>query len=169
MLVTEVSFSARSDSIEDVERRLGNTTTIRGAIGDMLDETARIADQTIELYAPEGRTRGIKGAIGHASARSEMDGSIEARAGVGEIPSEKPGSRRRAYDVHEGTGLYGHLKRRIRSPSGKVMKIPGPKGFSFATSTRGQKPQPFVAEAVPEVESYLEQRFDPMVRRILGD
>jgi hypothetical protein len=169
MLITEVSVSPRSDSIEDVERRLGDTTSVRGAIADTLDETTRVAEQTIELFAPEGRTRGLKGAVGHTPARSEMDGTIVARAGVGEVASAKSGSRRYPYDVHEGTGLYGHLKKRIRSPTGKVMRIPGPTGIAYATSTQGQKAQPFVAEAVPDVEGYLEQRFDPMVRRILGD
>lgn len=164
MLVTTVSFSPRSDSIADVQRHLGDTSTIRRAISNTLSQAARVGEQSIEIYAPEGRTHGIKGAIGNRPARSEVDGSIQARAGVGEVPSAKPGSRRYPYDVHEGTGLYGHLRKRIRSPTGKVMRIPQATGYAYATSTRGQKAQPFVAEAIPDVEAYLEGSFDMMVR-----
>ncbi len=66
--------------------------------------------------------------------------------------------------VHEGTGLYGPRKQRIVpisskvlvfEPSGAKATLPkGRRGIVFARSVRGQKPQPFLREAMQEVSPY---------------
>lgn len=74
------------------------------------------------------------------------------------------------YYVHEGTGLYGKLSRLIRPRRAKAMRWVGRTGLMFAKTTKGQRPQPYVGEAFQDLQSYIPQRLDMMVRRILyGD
>jgi hypothetical protein len=167
-IVTEIVISPRSDDLEEIQHRLGNTTSVRHAITDTLTESARAGEHFIEIEAPNGRTHSLKDAIDHTPARTRPDGSIEARAGVGEVPTAR-GSRRFPYDVHEGTGLYGKFKRRIYATGPWPMKIPFATGVAHVMWTKGQRPNPFVERALPEVEEYVEQRLPLMVRRIIGE
>lgn len=46
--------------------------------------------------------------------------------------------------VHEGTGIYGPARRPIRPRRGQVMAF----GGTFARQVRGQRPNPFLANAL---------------------
>ena len=70
--------------------------------------------------------------------------------------------------VHEGTGVFGPKRQRIRPVSAKALKFPTPKqmgplragarrpskdkrGFVFADSVAGQPPNPFLTDALVSV------------------
>jgi HK97 gp10 family phage protein len=54
--------------------------------------------------------------------------------------------------VHDGTGLHGPAKRMIVMPPGKIMVFQGDDGRTvFTRKSRGQRPQPFLTQALDEV------------------
>lgn len=136
-------------------------------MGDLLNEAARVGEQSAKIYVPKGKSRRAERAIGRTLAHITASGAMEAATGVSEVNAIGSESRRYPYDVHEGTGVYGHLKRRITSPTGKRMRFLGRTGILYRLSVRGQEAQPFIAEAYVDVLAFIEQRIDHMVDSIL--
>jgi HK97 gp10 family phage protein len=50
--------------------------------------------------------------------------------------------------VHQGTGIYGPKKTRIRPKRAKALKIPTKKGVIYRKSSKGQKPNPYFERAL---------------------
>jgi hypothetical protein len=55
--------------------------------------------------------------------------------------------------VHEGTGIFGDRRRPIQAPPGQAFAMPSGRGMLFRTRTMGQRPQPFMDEAVELAQS----------------
>lgn len=176
MAIVEMSVESRVGNLDEAWARLGNTGIVRREMGDLLDEGARVGAQSIEFYAPEGASHGLKRAVSSQAASLQADGGLEARAGVGEVrglPGDRLGPTKENYAaypyyVHEGTGIYGIFHRPIRPVRSRFMRFVGRTGLVFARTVRGQRPQPYVAEAFADVIVFVEQRIDRMVHRILG-
>jgi hypothetical protein len=168
VIVTEVRIEA--SSAEEAYARLGDTGHVRRHLADVLDETARLGAQSAEIYAPSGTTHKLERAISSEHARLQPDGSLQAVAGVAAVdPEGLPGSANEDYPffVHEGTGLYGALKKLIEPKTAPAMVFPGKTGLVIARRIKGQESQPFVGEAFEDVNVYLPQRLDQMARRIV--
>lgn len=169
MTVVEITIDRRVDDLHEAQRRLGNTGIVNHEIGKTLDEAARVGEQSIRIYAPKGRTLGLVGAIGREHSHPTASGAVEASAGVGEVKHARlRGSARYPFDVHEGTGIHGHLGKLIRPRRARYMVFPGRTGLVHARTVKGQKPQPFVRDAYVDVIAYVSQRLDKMVDDILG-
>lgn len=173
---TEIILTrSHAGSIDDVRDRLGSTGHFNRVFGDVLDEGARVGEQSAEMYAPE-RTRRLKREIKSVPAREQVSGALEAKVGVGEVnslPGGRAGPLRENQSlyplyVHEGTGLYGALHRLIRPRRAKAMVWPGPgrTGLIHAKTTRGQRPQPYMAEAFEDVDAFIRGRIDLAVRQL---
>lgn len=169
----EIVFE-RQGSLDEVRQRLGMGGVHR-ALGDLLDEGARVGRQSAEIYAPE-RTRRLKRRLESHPARREPTGALEAQVGIGEI-HELPGGRtgpllenQSLYPlyVHEGTGLFGAYHRLIRPRRAKVMRFVGRTGMVHAKTVRGQQPQPYMAEAFEDVYAYVRARIDSTVDELFG-
>jgi hypothetical protein len=165
----------RSGTYEELRARIGSGGVQR-ALGDLLDESARIGRQSAEIYAPE-RSRRLKRKLVSTPANREPTGALEARVGVGEVhdfpgrgaagpPSE--GAELYPLYVHEGTGLFGAYHRLIRPRRAKLMMFPGRTGLIRAKTTQGQRPQPYLAEAFEDVTAYIRGRIDSTIDEIIG-
>jgi hypothetical protein len=94
-------------------------------------------------------------------------------------PVTDPGRGRRLYPiyVHEGTGLFGRLHRRIVARRSSVMVFPGggqpwPTHFGrtgtvVKTSVKGQRAQPYMAAAYEEAKVYVEAHLDELFNRLV--
>lgn len=167
--------AGRTADLEGLRRRLGNTGHVRRAMGDVLDETARLGAQIAEDEAPRGRGGLLARAISSQHATLQADGALEAAVGVAPV-SALPGGRLGPLNdkqsdypffVHEGTGLFGKFHQRIRPKRARVMRFIGRTGLVFATSVAGQRANPYVGRAFEEIQAYIPQRLDAMVHRIL--
>jgi len=71
---------------------------------------------------------------------------------VGGLPAARIGSGvRYAKLVHDGTGIYGPRRTRIRARTGKVLRF-RPKGSNrwvFRASVKGMRPNEYLADALP--------------------
>jgi hypothetical protein len=169
MTVVEIKVERGVADLQEAQRRLGDTGIVRRELGDTLNQAARVGEQSMKIYAPKGRTRGLERAIARERAHPTTSGAVEAAAGVGEVSAAgMRGSRRYPYDVHEGTGIFGHLSRLIRPKSAPFMVFPGKTGLVRTKTVRGQQAQPFVRDAYADVIAYVEQALDGLVDRILG-
>jgi hypothetical protein len=74
---------------------------------------------------------------------------MSTRGGVvrGQVSASAP----YASFVHNGTGLYGPRRERIQAPHGRYFAFRGHGGMVYVTSTRGQKPQPFLVQGLRDV------------------
>lgn len=162
-----------SKDLEQVRGRLGNTGMIRSAMADVLDEGARLGEQSAKMYAPRGDRGGITRAISSQPAHRGATSALEAVVGVSRASSDGMSlgaeGDKTAYPwyVHEGTGLFGKVGQLIRPRRAKAMRFFGRTGLVFAKTVRGQKPQPYVGEAFIDVNEYIKQRIGSMVRRII--
>lgn len=149
------------DDLDAVRRRLGDSGHVRRAMGDLLDESARLGAESARLHAPR-RSDALERAISSEHATLQPSGSLEAVVGVAPVEG-------RSYPlyVHEGTGLFGHFRRRISPRRSRAMRFVGRTGVVYARSVAGQRPRPYLAEAFEDVKLYADQRIDSMVRRIL--
>lgn len=171
---TEIILSHRAGGIEEVQGSLGNTGNFRRVMGDLLDESARVGEQSAQIYAPE-RTRRLKREIRSIPARQAADGGLEARVGVGEVnslPGGRSGPLREGQSmyplrVHEGTGIFGDLHRLITPRHAKAMVFMGRAGIVHAKTTRGQPAQPYMADAFVDVQAYIRGRTELAVRELL--
>ncbi len=66
--------------------------------------------------------------------------------------------------VHDGTGLYGPLKRRIRPKTRKALHWRG--AAHPVKSVRGMRPRPFLAQAVEEM---ARRPLPPLIRQTVGE
>ena len=169
----EIVFE-RPGALEEVRNRIGSGGATR-ALGDLLDEARRVGQQSAEIYAPE-RTRRLKRKLESTPANREPTGALEARVGVGEIhelPGGRSGPAREGQSlyplfVHEGTGLFGAHHRLIRPRRAKAMRFVGRTGLVYAKTVKGQRPQPYMAEAFEDVNAFVRARLEATVDEIFG-
>lgn len=113
-----------------------------------------VADKVVEVartLAPKRTGRLAMEGIG-ARVEEETPGSIRIVAGLREHPEY-------GVFVHEGTGILGEHHHRVTPHTGNVLTWREGGIERFARSTAGQKPHPFVREAVVLVENtYLPAR-----------
>lgn len=169
----EISF-ARNIEYRELRARLGSGGAHR-ALADLLDEAARVGQQSAEIYAPE-RARRLKRKLESVPANRDLGGDLEARVGVGrvhEFPGRlglpvSEGAEMYPLYVHEGTGLFGAFHRMIRPRRAKRMRFPGRTGIVYAKAVQGQQPQPYMKDAFEDVTSYVRARLDATVDEIFG-
>lgn len=161
--------------LESLRRRLGNTGHVRRAMGDVLDETARLGAQIAESESPRGRGGLIARAISSQHATMQTSGAIQAAVGVKSVSVLAGGRSGPLRDkqsdypffVHEGTGVFGKFHRRITPVRARAMRFIGRSGLVYALSVAGQRPNPYIGRAYEEIQAYIPQRLDEMVHRIL--
>lgn len=75
--------------------------------------------------------------------------SVQMRGYHG-LPAVRVGSNlKHARWVHDGTGIWGPLKKFIIPKTKKVLRWRGANGFIFAKRSRGMKANPFLENALP--------------------
>ncbi|MFG2225389.1 HK97 gp10 family phage protein [Streptomyces sp. NPDC048644] len=112
---------------------------IAGVVDDVTTEVANAARRRCPV--DDGQLR--------ASIRSET------RQRGSEVVGEVWSSLEYAAYVHEGTGIYGPTGRPIRPVRARVLSWqPQGGGRVFAREVRGQRPQPFLADALAEVSPW---------------
>lgn len=112
-------------------------------VADVVDEVTAEVANAARRRAPVDR-----GQL-RASIRSET--RQHGPQVVGEVWS----SLEYAAYVHQGTGIYGPTGRPIRPRRARVLSWDQPGvGRLFAREVRGQRPQPFLAEALAEVSPW---------------
>lgn len=154
-------------SVEEAREHFrGMGDRVRPALGDVLDESVRVGEQSAKLYAPK-RTRRLEDAISSVPAHDrETIGAIEASVGVDPVDGYSDGSPDYPFFVNVGTGLYGSLKRMIEPVRAKRMVFTD-RQHVVARRVRGQRPQPYMDEAFEDVDSYVDARIDLLVDRIV--
>jgi len=123
----------------------------RRLVIDVLDDIADRVEREAQDNAPVGDTGELRE---HATERREfsrrfrVDGDLVYRTEI-----SVPDRPKKARWVHDGTGLYGPLHRWItpRTAPFMVFQING-RHFKL-THVRGQQPQPYLRDAVDEVEA----------------
>lgn len=167
MPTIEFTYETNDDPREIIERIL-DPVRIEREIEDVLNESSRLAEQMIRIYAPHGRTGELERHVSSTHAHHGLEpGEYEARAGVTRIEGD-PSAPQRAKFPEIGTGLYGPLKKMIRPLSGRFMvfEIDGRK--IVTTRVKGQRPQHYVRDAYRDLEEYLPQRLHLMAERIVA-
>lgn len=117
------------------------------ALADALDDIADQVKATAIALAPTGRTGRLKATgIGKSHVTPRGPSSYRAEVGL---------TRKPAYGiyVHEGTGIMGRSKRPITAMEGNVMVFGKFGRKVFAKKIMGQRPQPFLRQAVLIVEN----------------
>lgn len=130
------------------------------ALLDAIDDIADRIHEVAVLRAPHGKTGMLKSeGIGKTGARPTTTNVFKAYVGIRRLPEH-------GVFVHEGTGLLGPKHKPIFAPGGNVMKFRGRTGLPvYARSTRGQKPQPFLREALELVaDTYIPGRLAALAR-----
>lgn len=167
----EIKFG---DDLDGLRRRLEDGSGVRRALGRLLDSTAEAAQSFAQIDAPKDTTR-LASHIGRVEADLQPSGAIQARVGVApvhQLPGGQIGPLREKqsdypFFVHEGTGVFGALHRRIVPRRAKAMRFFGRTGLRYALSVAGQKPQPYIGDAFHEVQPFLEARIPEAIREIL--
>jgi hypothetical protein len=165
------------DGLDEFRERLGDSSQIRRRMHEVLEEASRIGAQSARIYAPKDKAL-LVNAIKDDSVQFTMsDGTVEARFGVspvdrstrgegGRFTGSKAGSRRYPIYVHEGTGLYGHLKRVITPKRASPMVFLGRTGWVRTKSVRGQRPQPFMRHGYEDARAYIAAHLDDFANRL---
>jgi hypothetical protein len=154
----------RIEGLDEVRARLGNSGQIKRDMGDVLNQAARIGVQSARIYAPKDKGLLVRAITEDAVRLTAGQEFIEASFGVqdvsratrgagGRFTGSKPGSRRYPLWVHEGTGLYGRLQRLITPRRASHMVFVGRTGLVFTKTTRGQRPQPYIAAHLDDMLS----------------
>lgn len=119
---------------------------LRATIEDIAD---RIEQQAIE-NAPEGETGELKA---HAVERRDLKRRVQGPGGL-VVKSEisVPSKPKHAKWVHDGTGLYGPRGVLITPRKAPFMRFQIDGKWFAKKTVRGQHPQPYLKEAVEEVE-----------------
>ncbi len=71
--------------------------------------------------------------------------------------------------VHEGTGIYGPMKRAITPKSKSFLAWQKDGVWRFARSVKGMKPRPFLQEAVDEKSDQVNKVFDEALAKTLKE
>lgn len=112
-----------------------------------------VDDVTTEVANAARRRCPVDNGPLRASIRSET------RQRGSEVVGEVWSALEYAAYVHEGTGIYGPTGRPIRPVRARVLSWqPRGGGRVFAREVRGQRPQPFLGDALAEVSPWLVDR-----------
>lgn len=124
-----------------------------------LDEAAiaeLVADIVGEVTADVANAARRRCPVDDGTLRASIRSMVSRRGGevVGEVYSDLEYA---AY-VHEGTGIYGPSHRPIRPVRARVLSWQqSGAGRVFAREVRGQRTQPFLAEALDEVVGHVDR------------
>ena len=129
----------------------------------MARETPMLFERTVQQMGQQvegDAKRLVKGSIGgmKAQATGNLRGSIGLRmtGALGSTAAEIYATAKYAEFVHEGTGIYGPLKRPfiVRARRAKALAFMGKAGsmvFRRQVTIQGMRPRPFLAEAARRV------------------
>jgi hypothetical protein len=142
-----------------VEQREGEN--LFDLIGSMPDKAVRLLRATIEdiadrienqarANAPEGETGALKA---HAVERRDLKRRVQGPGGL-VVKSEisVPDKPKYAKWVHDGTGIYGPRGTPILPKRATFMRFQIDGKWFAKRSVLGQQPQPYLKEAVEEIE-----------------
>src|SRR4051812_27685854 len=122
--------------LDEVRARLGDSSQLHRRVGEVLNQAARIGVQSARIYAPKGQSRRLVNHITDDSIQiTAHQNVVQATFGVQPVLPRGAGgrfvegSRRYPVYVHEGTGLYGPLKRAITPKRAKFMVFLGRTGL----------------------------------------
>jgi hypothetical protein len=177
-LIVAAQTARVTDGIDVIRDRLGDSGTIRKNVTPVLQEAARIGATAARIHAPKGATGRLSDAIvDDAFTFRVREDYVNVRFGVTPVMPPGRGSSLYPIYVHEGTGLYGRLHRRITAKTGRRMFFPGggkpwPTEFGrtgrvVKSSVRGQKAQPYMGLAYEEASVYVETHLDEMMSRLV--
>ncbi|MFD7507893.1 HK97 gp10 family phage protein [Streptomyces sp. NPDC059853] len=125
------------------EAAIARDLGVDGRVGDLVRQvTADVA------AAAQRRAPVVNGQL-RASIRTSVTGTGTEVRGEVYTPLEY------ARYVHEGTGIYGPARRPIRPVRAKALSWRGPGGRRvFAAEVRGQRPNPFLLDALMEASPW---------------
>lgn len=112
-----------------------------------------VADVVDEVTAEVANAARRRAPVDRGQLRASIRSETRQRGSqvVGEVWS----SLEYAAYVHQGTGIYGPTGRPIRPRRARFLSWEQPGvGRLFAREVRGQRPQPFLAEALAEVSPW---------------
>lgn len=127
---------------------------LQGPSGPVVREVRRVG----QLVLAEAQRRCP---VDDGTLRASLDMSLQA--GPGRVAATVGSGLEYARYVHQGTGIYGPRGRVIRPVSSKVLVFEarsarttprGRGGLVFAAYVRGQKPQPFLVDALRAVSPW---------------
>ena len=107
-----------------------------------LEGAAEILAQAAKDSVPIGDTGNLQSSI---TTGDVIKSGRKYNITIGIDPMELSGDVNYAPFVHNGTGLFGPKKRKIKPKNKQALNIPG---FGPRKSSKGQKPQPFFEEAI---------------------
>lgn len=141
-----------------IEQREGED--IFDLIGSMPDKAVRLLRATIEDIADRIESQAIANAPedtgelkAHAVERRDLKRRVQGPGGL-VVKSEisVPSTPKHAKWVHDGTGIYGPRGTPIVPRKARFMRFQIDGKWFAKTSVLGQQPQPYLKEAVEEVE-----------------
>jgi hypothetical protein len=167
------------DGIDFIRDRLGSSGTIRGTVTPILRAGARVGATEARVHAPRGATDQLAEQIADDAFVFRVRGdTVAARFGVQPVSNPGRGSSLYPLYVHEGTGIYGRLRRRITAKTNMGMTFPGggkpwPTQFGrtgrvVKYSVRGQRPQPYMERAYDAAAAYIETHLNEVVDRLVN-
>lgn len=167
MGVVQITHEVDLEDVEGFFDEVLRRDRVGRELADVLDETARIGEQSAEMYAPTGVTRKLRRHISHERAVRVGAHAWESRFGIELMPDEEDPERGKY--PHTGTGVHGPHKTPIEPRAGRFMVFDY-RGRRFVLPmVQGQEPQGFIRDAYRDVREYLPQRLHLMARRIAGD
>jgi hypothetical protein len=135
--------------------------TLGHMIQDALDDVALFAEGEAKSHAPR-KTGNLVRNIGRDRAEMTRPHHYSAAVGV---------ARTAPYGiwVHEGTGLFGRMRRPIRPLVGNVLAFDVMGRSVFARSVKGQRANPFMREAYRVTrDTYLPARMKRLAEEVGG-
>jgi hypothetical protein len=167
----------RIEGIEEVRNRLGDSGQVRRRISHVLNEAARVGTQSARIYAPKDTSRLVRAIKDDTIQFTAAGNYVEARFGVqpvsmatrgagGRFTGSRAGSRIYPVFVHEGTGLYGRMRRAITPRRANVMVFVGRTGLVKTKSVRGQRPHPYMRHGYEDARAYVDAHLDDVVNRL---
>lgn len=168
----------RTEGIDVIRDRLGDSGNIRNNVTPILREASRVGATTARIHAPQGATGKLQNAITNDSISFRVRGDlVDARFGVQPVGSPGRGSRLYPLYVHEGTGLHARIERLIVAKRAKKMVFPaggkawptrfGKTGSVSVTATKGQRAQPYMRFAFEEANAYVDAHLNDLLDRLV--
>lgn len=132
---------------------------------ELIEDSARVAAQSAEIYAPHGATGNLAKEIDHTRATSDEFGGYEAQAGVRPV-DEAGASKDYPFWVEAGTGIYGSTGETIKPRVGNFMVFEY-RGRLFVTKEiKGQEGRRYFESAYEDLLEYLPPRIEMLKRRL---